>query len=376
MRIAFVILIGIHSIIHLFGFLKAFGMMEFNGIHQAIPKSHGLICLFAFFLFVLSLVLFLMKSHDWIVCGFLAVIVSQFLVLNYWSDASYATWINAIVLLVLGVFFMDNRFTKTIQEERMALFHKAKLVDEKILGNDDISHLPTVIQKWLTSSGVLGKPKVSTVYLTQAVQLKLKPSQTKWKKGIAEQYFTIDPPAFHWDIKTEMNPVLPIVGRDKFEEAKGEMLIKLLAIFPVADAKNNKKTNEASLQRYLAEMVWFPSAVLSPYIKWEAIDDYTAKATMEYKGTIGSGLFHFDQNGLFKKFVCMRYKDANDTEATQWIVNAIKNEKRNGVVIPVACEAAWLLDDEKWTWLSLEIKEIEYDIEHVKTMPNASSDEM
>jgi hypothetical protein len=38
MRIALLILIGIHGIIHLFGFIKAFGISEFNAIAPPISK--------------------------------------------------------------------------------------------------------------------------------------------------------------------------------------------------------------------------------------------------------------------------------------------------------------------------------------------------
>ena len=50
MRIALIILIGIHGIIHLFGFLKAFGISEFNAITQPISKTFGLVWLLTFIL--------------------------------------------------------------------------------------------------------------------------------------------------------------------------------------------------------------------------------------------------------------------------------------------------------------------------------------
>ena len=117
------------------------------------------------------------------------------------------------------------------------------------------------------------------------------------------------------------------------------------------------------MQRYLAEIVWFPSAALSPYIKWEALNDYSAKATLEYQGTIGSGVFYFDENGKFIEFIAMRYKDANDLEPTEWIVTATETAERNGILIPIACEASWQLNNKKWTWLNLKIEHIEYNME-------------
>ncbi len=84
---------------------------------------------------------------------------------------------------------------------------------------------------------------------------------------------------------------------------------------------------------------------------------------MEFEGTTGTGEFHFDQNGSFKKFVAMRYKDASDAEPTEWTVTATKTEERNGIKIPIECEVSWKLDEGNWTWLKLKVKRIEYNFE-------------
>jgi hypothetical protein len=47
-----------------------------------------------------------------------------------------------------------------------------------------------------------------------------------------------------------MNSTLNVVGRDKFEDGKGEMIIKLISLIPVANAKNEEKVNQVTLQRY------------------------------------------------------------------------------------------------------------------------------
>jgi hypothetical protein len=86
---------------------------------------------------------------------------------------------------------------------------------------------------------------------------------------------------------------------------------------------------------------------------------------MEYMGTKGSGIFHFNKNGNFEKFVANRYKDANDVAPTEWTVTATKTEEVNGVTIPAECEASWKLEQGEWTWLKLKIQHIEYNIEKI-----------
>jgi len=363
MRIALIILIGIHGVIHLFGFLKAFGISEFNAISQPISKSYGTLWLLTFILFTITVIFYLIHSDYWWLSGFLAVITSQVLIFNYWSDAKFGTIANLMIFFTLIIAYSDFNFKSKIVQEREKLFESSQSVSEKVITKETISELPSIVQKWLINNETIDKKPIYNVYLTQELQLKLKPEQTTWNNGKAKQYFTIQPPAFNWNINTKMNSILSVAGRDKFEDGKGEMTIKLLSLIPVANAKKDEKVNQATLQRYLAEIVWFPSASLSKYIKWETIDDNSAKATMEYKGTKGSGVFHFDINGNFEKFVAMRYQDSNDSEPTEWTVTATKTEERNGIKIPVECEASWDLENGKWTWLKLRIKEIEYNLE-------------
>ncbi len=367
MRIALTILIGVHGIIHLFGFFKAFGISEFNAISQPISKTYGIFWFLTFLLFAITIILILVHLDYWWLSGFLAVIISQVLIFNYWSDAKFGTIANVIILLATIIGYSSFNFKHKIKGERITLFENSQLKNQEIVTEKALIDLPPIVQKWLTNSGIIGKQLVSNVHLVQELQLKLKPEQTSWNNGTAEQYFTIQPPAFNWNINTEMNSILSVVGRDKFEDGKGEMIIKLLSLIPVANAKNDEKANQATLQRYLAEIVWFPSASLSQYINWETIGDHSARAIMEYKGTKGSGEFHFDENGNFEKFVAMRYKDSNDAEPTEWTVTATKTRERNGIKIPIECEASWKLKNGKWTWLRLKIMDIQYNI---KEMPD------
>ena len=370
MRIALIILIVIHGIIQLFGFLKAFGLSEFNEISQHISRVNGIFWLFTLLLFITTVVLMLVQSNYWLLSGFLAVIVSQILIFNFWTDTKFGTIANVIILFSTIIGYSTVHFNNKINKERIALFENSQFKNQEVVTEKKILHLPPIVQKWLTNSGLLGKPFISNAYLTQELQLKMKPEQTSWNNGKAEQYFTftIQPPAFNWNIN--MNSILSAVGRDKFENGKGEMTIKLLSLIPVANVKNDKKINQATLQRYLAEIIWFPSASLSQYIKWEPINNYCARATMEFKGTKGSGEFHFNKDGYFEKFVAMRYKDSKNTEPTKWIVTATKTEEMNGIKIPVECEASWGLKNGKWTWLKLKITDIKYNVTEMPIAKN------
>ena len=223
-----------------------------------------------------------------------------------------------------------------------------------------LNGFPQPVQLWLVNCGIIGKEKVYSVRLKQKGLMRTKPEQTKWIETNAEQYFITNSPAFIWKVKMNMMPLVPVTGRDKFVAGKGQMTIKLFSLINVAN-DDGDKIDQGALQRYLAEICWFPSAALSPYIKWEAIDSTSAKATLTYKNMSGSVVFHFNEQGRLKSCTADRYKESGKNAALErWEVVITKYGVINGVKIPVNLEVTWKLKTGDFTWYKLDITEIDY----------------
>ena len=291
----------------------------------------------------------------------MGVLFSQILIFYFWSDAKFGSIANLIILIASVLAYFQFSFDRQMEEEIAQIKANTQELGSERISKADISHLPSIVQKWLDASGVLGREPISSVYLEQALQFRLKPEDQEWSPGTAQQYFSVEPPAFHWTTEMKMNSILKVLGRDRYMNGEGEMTIKILGILAVADVKADAKTNQATLQRYLAEIVWFPTAALSPYLEWKQIDSLSAKATMRYQGVEGSGTFHFNEAGEFTKFSTLRYMDVNDESPTEWVVEAKRSAVMDGVKIPVRCEASWILESGEWNWLKLEIVDLSFD---------------
>ena len=104
---------------------------------------------------------------------------------------------------------------------------------------------------------------------------------------------------------------IPFDGMDYCTEDKqGGMkgiLGKTIQIFDVCDYQGYK----AVLISWLAESVAFnPSALLSPYVTYDVIDDLHVKATVTYNGVTGSGIFTVNEDGAITEF----YSDERQVE--------------------------------------------------------------
>lgn len=357
-KIIFLFIVALHGFIHLLGFLKAYGLKDIGQITQSISKPFGVLWLLTALLFLGTFALIIFKKNLWWVIALPSVILSQILIISTWKDAKFGTIPNILILITAIINFSIWNFWQQVNKEIKQMLSENQR-QEKVITESMIKDLPPPVQRWLSKSGIFNKVSISTAYLRQEGSMRLKPKQKKWIESHAEQYFTVEKPAFIWIVKLSIMG-MPVVGRDLFKDGKGTMNIRLLGIIPVAFVKENAKINQSALQRYLGEISWFPTAALNPYIKWEAIGENIAKATLSYKGTTGSAVFYFNSTGDLIKLVAMRYYDIHDEEPKEWIAKILDYCIVDGIRIPSKIEATWVLESGEFTWYKFENYSIKF----------------
>jgi hypothetical protein len=274
-------------------------------------------------------------------------------------------WIilSVVLVFVLGAAltaFGSWSFQRMAGRETAELLSRAGQATPPALQQEDIQGLPGPVQRWLRRSGALSRPAIHTGRVVQRARMRLRPEQETWYGAAALQYTTTEPPAFIWTVDVRMNALLHFRGRDRMVDGQGEMLIKVNSLLPVVNEKGDM-LSEGTLQRYLGELVWFPSLAASPHIRWEALDSFSARATITLDGTSGSGTFYFDEQGDFVRFSAMRYmENVPGAERHEWVLTVNGYKTFGGLRVPSDMEATWKLPQGDWTWLQLEIEDIQY----------------
>jgi len=263
-----------------------------------------------------------------------------------------------LVLFIGGSFIAKILFNQNVEKEVKVLFSKVENKKE-IVTKAETEGLPKNVQMWLEYSGVIGKEKIKAVRLKQKAEMRLAKDKA-WMPVQAEQYFTTEEPGFIWKANIEAAPLFHISGRDKYENGKGNMLIKVLSLFTVADSEG-KEIDQGTLLRYLAEMIWFPSAALNEYLIWEEIDEYHAKATMTYGEITASGVFTFNNKGEVVNYEAERYGEfEGELRLETWSIPVREYKQFAEISIPTKGDVTWKLDSGDYNWFNFEITEIEY----------------
>ena len=210
---------------------------------------------------------------------------------------------------------------------------------------DQLVGLPAPVARYFDFALTPGQPPVGRAYFHQAGVFSTRPGV--WSPFTSEQYFSVYPPGFVWDASIRMAPLVTVRVRDSYLAGEGVMYGKAGALLTVADQRGTPEMASGALMRYLAEAVWLPTALLPcAGVRWEAVDDSTARATVTDAATTVSVDVHFAAGGEIARISAVRYRDVNGTPVlTPWVVHLRDYARADGMMIPVAGEVAWLLPE-------------------------------
>lgn len=183
-----------------------------------------------------------------------------------------------------------------------------------------------------------------------------------WAPFTAEQHFTTRPPGFVWDARIRMLPLLPVHVRDGYRGGTGTMLGRVGAVVPVVDEGGTPEMAQSALARWLGEAVWFPAALLpGGAVRWEAVDDATALATVRDGEVRASAEFHFAPTGEPTRMTAMRYRDVDGTPVlTPFEGRYGAYRQISGVLVPADAEVAWVLPEGRFAYWRGRPESIEY----------------
>jgi len=238
---------------------------------------------------------------------------------------------------------------------------KARALVKKIYGGKrSLEELPNALQHYLIQSGFETYPKLhSTEILWKNTFLKFS-EKGDWKPiNCIQQNFLPDPIRLVY-MKTKLMGVFGLEAMDSFRHGKGNMHIKALGIFNIANAKG-EQMDSSELVTILAETMIIPDYALYSYIHWEEIDLYTVRGTIDYHGLKASGIFYFNHNFEMIRFETydrfLQHKDGNFLKA-KWTATAADYHKKGEIRFPRSFTATWNLEAGDFLYFKGEIDSI------------------
>lgn len=167
--------------------------------------------------------------------------------------------------------------------------------------------MPDPVRRYFNHVLPDGQPPVCLMRMRQRGVLRTNPRSMRWMKFSATQ--VVDPPSrcFSWHASVRFLPLLHLAVRDGYADGVGSGEVRLLSVITVASDGDKPEINAASLHRYLAESVWYPTALLpTAGVRWSPINDRRARATLTDRANTVSLEFCFNRVGEVGCGLCAR----------------------------------------------------------------------
>lgn len=352
----------IHGIIHILGFLKAFQLAEINQLTQHISRPFGILWLLALILFLAAVIQIISNYNLWWITGLAAVILSQVLIILFWQDAKFGTIPNIIILAVIiisaAVFFQKQQFINMVEENFISNNSKTN----KLLIENDLEHLPPIVQKYIKYTGSVGKEKIKNFKAEFSGGIRFKPDE-EYMQLYSIQYNFINNPSRLFYIEAKKSGI-PAVGLHFYQDEKAIFKIKLLGLFTVVDAKGEKMDQGETVTVFNDMCFIAPATLIDKRIEWEIIDDLTVKATFTNGKIKISAVLYFEENGELVNFISNdRYEtDGNGYSNYPWSTPVTSYNIVNGYRIPSGAKLIYSRPDGDFTYGEFQLMSVKYNL--------------
>ncbi len=255
--------------------------------------------------------------------------------------------------IAAGYFVLLRGIERDIVRLRGEAKSEGTIVSEAMLAG-----LPPSARRYFGHAGVVGTAIPKIVRITQKGRIRGS-ADADWMSLEAEEVYSVDPPAFVWRAWFPRRGLPFVLGRDEYLGGAGSILMKMLALMPVAE-EHGEALRAAGLMRFLNEMAWFPAAYLGGNVTIGAVDATSFTVTIADRGLTATGTLVIDEAGRAVTFRARRYNTTTRSMEV-WETPFAEEGQRNGLRLPTAGSALWKLSGGDFTYIELGIGDIAYD---------------
>ena len=209
----------------------------------------------------------------------------------------------------------------------------------------ELEGLPAPVQRYFRAVLRDGQPIITAVTIDISGTFNMSPTGEQWKPFTSRQRVVTRRPGFLWNAKIAMLPGVTVRVVDSYITGKGLLRAKVQGFFTMADQRGGGDIARGEFMRWFAEVPWYPTALLpSQGVRWEAVDDHSANATMVDDPLGLTLLFRFNDAGLIASIRAEARGGmlGDKMVMAPWEGIWSNYQTHDGVQVPFTGEVAWM----------------------------------
>jgi hypothetical protein len=296
---------------------------------------------------------------------------------------NWVSWLAVVVgtLVILAVALRllgENRWADLMRAHIGQLDSTRSLEPERLpaplrFDARELAGLPAPVQRYFRAALKDGQPIIAAATIDMAGTINMSATGEQWKLFTSTQRAVnsvtgTQPrlrPGFLWNATVTMFPGVVARVEDSYIAGQGQLIAKLLGLFTVAQARGDGELARGEFMRYFAEAAWYPTALLpSQGVRWQAVDDASAKATIVDGPVSLTLLFRFNEAGLIAS-VHAEVRGAGvgkEMVMLPWDCRYSDYQAQHGMLIPMTGEAAWMRPEGRKAYFVGKVKKLSYEL--------------
>lgn len=258
---------------------------------------------------------------------------------------------------------MKKRYKKAVVEA----LKRTGTIKNEILTEQDISHLPPIVQKYLHYTSSVGKEKVTNFRMEFSGGIRSNSGEEFMPLKSVQYNFTDKPTRLFYIVAKKKG--IPATGIHLYREQTAIMLVKILGLFPVVDAKG-KEMNQGETVTVFNDMCFMaPATLIDRNIKWDEIDKLTVDAKFTNGNITITATLYFNEQGELVNFMSndrFETTDGKNYINYPWITPVTGYKNINGYRLPGGARLIYKRPDEDFCYGEFSLVSIEYNCKDLK----------
>jgi hypothetical protein len=214
----------------------------------------------------------------------------------------------------------------------------------------ELEGLPPPVARYFRKVLKDGQAMVTGVTIAQTGSFNMRPERTRWVPFVAKQRVLTRTPGFVWNACIRLFGAVDVFVHDGYTQGKGTLVPSVMGWFSLGAMAETEALAQGEFARYVAEMPWYPTALLpSQGVHWQAIDDRRAKATV-YDGTLSITCTVIFNSDHLIETIRVENRAAVSGKVTvmmPWEARLSGYQYRHGMLVPLKGEAAWIKQGQR-----------------------------
>ncbi|WP_232540079.1 DUF6920 family protein [Azohydromonas aeria] len=262
------------------------------------------------------------------------------------------------------VLYGQMRWNAGTKELRQQLEAARLDIEPKVFNQAELEGLPAPVQRYFRAAIQDGQPIIAAVNMAHVGSFNMGETTDNWKPFKSTQRVITRRPGFDWDVRVSMLPGMAVHVHDAYVAGEGVLHAAIFGLIPVVNLRGPGPVAQGELMRFLAEAAWYPTALLpSQGVRWQAVDDRSARATLSDGSLLLTLLFRFNSDGLVEMVRAeARGRTVGRTIVpTPWQGRFWNYVSQEGMRVPLEGEVAWLLPEGEKTYWRGKVTAIHYE---------------